>query len=60
MSDTRNTTIDRYTLNDHLTAYLQEQGWHAETEDDMTDLNDLVHDVADKIEKLLQGGQDEA
>lgn len=55
MSSTR--TIDRYALNDLLTAYLDTLGWQTNDEEDERDLNELVHVCADAIEEVLNGRQ---
>ena len=46
-------TVNRYALNDFLTAYLSDLGWCANTEDDMEALNECVHTCADAVEKLM-------
>lgn len=55
VSSTR--TIDRYALNDLLTAYLDTLGWQTNDEEDERDLNELVHVCADAIEEVLNGRQ---
>ena len=46
-------TVNRYALNDFLTAYLSDLGWCANTEDDMEALNECVHTCADAVERLM-------
>lgn len=43
-------TVDRYEINDWLTAILSARGWYADTEADMERLNELTHRVSDLIE----------
>lgn len=46
-------TVDRIKLNDQLTPIWNEAGLEDEEHDDA--LNDLTHEVADRIEKALSG-----
>ena len=52
-------TVNRYALNDFLTAYLADLGWCTNTEGDMEALNECVHTCADAVELLLGTGTDE-
>jgi len=40
------TSEQLYRLNDAITAVLAELGWLSRDDNDDTDLNDLVHDIA--------------
>lgn len=42
-----------FMLNDQLTSILAELGWSAQDEDEVTDLGDLVHQVAEDIDDFL-------
>lgn len=52
-------SINRYALNDRLSAFLAECGWEGDPDDDER-VNELVHEAGDLIDQFLNKGWEKA
>lgn len=45
--------LDLFAVNDHLSNLLADKGWTPETDEDYDKLNDLTHEIGEKVSTFL-------